>query len=103
MKDIAIDIKELTMPNATGNVDLNDNAFKLISDIDLILETVVCNTLKFNKFTTVEEIIETHETKNIDIFTIESICEALSFNDGVLIRFISGHKVSYKLNTKIYA
>jgi|ERR1035437_205526 2-polyprenyl-3-methyl-5-hydroxy-6-metoxy-1,4-benzoquinol methylase len=103
MKDIAIDIKELKMPNTIGNVRLNDNAFKLICDIDLILEMVVCNTLKYNKFTTSEEIFENQETKNIDIYTIESICEALSFNDGVLIKFINGHKVSYKLNSKIYA
>jgi len=81
---------------------LNDNAFKLINDIDLILEKVMYNTLKYNKFTTVEEIFDNQETKNIDVYTIESICEALSF-DGMLIKFINGHKVSYKLNSKIYA
>ena len=103
MKDITIDIKEITTPNTIGKVGLNDYAFKLISDIDLILEMVLHNTLKYNKFTTAEDIFDNQEIKNIDIYTIEYICDALSLNDRVLIKFINGNKASYKLSSKMYA
>lgn len=102
MQNIAIGIEELTKPNIIGNIGLNDYAFKLINDVDLILAMVVSNTLKYNKYTTIDEIFENQEVKNLDKYTIEYICEALAINNGVLIKLINGHKVSYKLNSQLY-
>jgi hypothetical protein len=72
----------------------------LCKRIDLILETVLCNTLKYNKFTTAKEIFDNQKIKNIDIYTIEYICDAPSLNDRVLIKFINGQKPVINLIVK---
>jgi len=89
---------------------LNDKSYSLITKINLILEPVIRNTLKFNKFTSVDEIydnliaLQNSTVSDLDIEmdlslgTIENICDALSANKGVLIKLRSNDESLYKLN-----
>jgi hypothetical protein len=102
MSNLAFKIDALAKTKTIEIIGLDDYAYKLINNVDQILETVISNTLKYNKFTTVEEIYDNQSIKNIDKFTIESICEALCLNEGLLIKIINGHKIGYRLHSKIY-
>jgi hypothetical protein len=100
MKDVVENIDELIKTKEFKG--LSDNSFKLINDINYILALIISDTIKYNKFTTVKEIMNSQNIVYRDANTIEYICEALCLNEGVLMKFINGNKISYKLNNKLY-
>jgi hypothetical protein len=80
-----------------------------LTPVNLILELVIRNTLKFNKLTSAEEIYEGimvrtegdteyEREEKIDINSIENICEVLCRNSGVLLKLERNGKRYYKLN-----
>jgi hypothetical protein len=95
---------------SVGRKKLYGREFSLISDINLILELVIRNTLKFNKLTSADEIFNTIAlVKNERISGIESeldsgaisminLCNALSENNGILLKFEKNGEIYFKLN-----
>lgn len=91
---------------------LNAKEYSLIGNVNIILEVIIKNTLKFNKLTSAEEIyedmisvqndkvLEIESNKKVDITSIENLCEALCMNNGVLIKLETNGKSYYKLNYK---
>lgn len=91
---------------------LTDKSYSLISHINFILEQIIINTLQYNKLTSADEIFERlitvrNETVpeveiDIDLDTVENICQSLCMNNGVLISLIKNNMSYYKLNHKNY-
>ena len=86
---------------------LSDNEYSLISQINVMLELVIMNTLEFNKLTSTQEILDkliyVHENTpdqdfGMDIDTIENICQLLCMNHGILIKLVKNDVNYYKLN-----
>jgi hypothetical protein len=95
-----------------GEKKLNVEAYELINHINIMLELIIVNTLQFNKLTQADEILEKllavyYETEtqadlNINIETIDNICNALCENNGVLVKLVKKNINYYKLNHKNY-
>ncbi len=91
---------------------LTEQSFYLINCINFILELIIINTLQYNKLTSIDEIfnntVKTHTEINpdgesdIDIETVENICQALCMNNGVLVNLVKNNISYYKLNHKNY-
>jgi hypothetical protein len=93
-----------------GRKKLFEREFSLISDINLILELVIRNSLKFNKLTSADEIFNTIAlVKDERISGIESelesgamsmidLCNALSENNGILLKLEKNGEIYFKLN-----
>ncbi len=91
---------------------LNKEAYDLIWQINIILELIIINTLQYNKLTIGEEILEklvsvSYEKDpkmefDIDLETIDNICNALCVDNGVLIKLVKNDTSYYKLNHKKY-
>jgi hypothetical protein len=84
--------------------------YSLINNINIILELIIRNTLKFNKLTSTDEIYDNltglHDNtvsdlereSEADINTIEKICDIFCENNGVLIKLKKNDECFYKLN-----
>jgi hypothetical protein len=93
---------------------LSVKEYSLINQLNVILELIIMNTLEFNKLTStgeimekltfiyVESINENEFELDIDIDTIEDICQLLCNNNGLLIKLVKNNVNYYKLNTKNY-
>jgi len=92
---------------------LSDKEYSLINQMNVMLELIIMNTLEFNKLTSAGEIMEKltfiYEESNenefemdIDIDTIENICQLLCNSNGLLIKLVKNNVNYYKLNTKNY-
>ena len=98
--------------NSFGRNMLKYGKAAIISDFNIILELVIRNTLKYNKLTSVDEILDSIAFQNvekkpgtvpeygIDINSIKNLCDALCVNNGVLIKFEKQGMSYFKLNLK---
>ena len=86
--------------------EFSNKSNNIINTVNFILELIIKNTIQYNKFTLTDEIYEriiniSNETKQVidtDIYMIENICEALSANNGILIKLTKNKLNYYKLN-----
>lgn len=91
---------------------LSDKEYTLINQMNNILELVIMNTMQFNKLTSAEEILDkliyvhdensTDEEFDLDIDTIENICQLLCTRNGILIKLVKNNVNFYKLNHQNY-
>ncbi len=103
---ILISEKRTTLPERKRI--LTDKEYELINQISEILGLVIMNTLEFNKLTSAQEIFEkmiyVHDEKNsgqdldIDLETVENICQLLCSNRGILVMLVKNNVAYYKLN-----
>ena len=89
---------------------LNGKEHSFISNINLILELIIKNTLKFNKLTSSDEIYDSlmsltnndnsdlNKNYEMEVNWIESICDILCANNGILIKLQKKDECFYKLN-----
>lgn len=87
---------------------LNGKQYSLIYKINLILEPIIGNTLKFNKLTSGNGLYETLIVRHngtsaaldndIDVDTIINICAVLCEDNGVLRKLKINDECFYKLN-----
>jgi hypothetical protein len=99
MESLSLSPVEIIKVDNDDDVSCHSRA---LNKVNQILEVVIRNTLQLNKFTTIDEIFESLHM-SIDLYTIENICEAMTENDGILIKYVNRSKVCYKLNGKICA
>jgi hypothetical protein len=90
---------------------IDTRSYLIINIIRIILETIVKNTLKFNKLTSTDEVyddivyrqterpMEIGFDDEIDIKLIEKTCGALCKGNKVLIKLEINGKAYYKLNS----
>ena len=91
---------------------LSDKEYSLINQMNNILELVIMNTLQFNKLTSAEEILDkliyvhdensTDQEFDMDIDTVENICQLLCTKNGILIKLVKNNVNFYKLNHQNY-
>ena len=91
---------------------LSDKEYSLINQMNNILELVIMNTLQFNKLTSAEEILDkliyvhdensTDQELDLDIDTVENICQLLCTKNGILIKLVKNNVNFYKLNHQNY-
>jgi hypothetical protein len=99
----SISLRPVEIIKIESEDELNFNCHSvMLTKVNQILEVIIRNTLQLNKFTTIDEIFESLHT-TIDLFTIKSVCETMTENDGILIKYVSRSKVCYKLNGKVCA
>jgi len=101
-----------SIKHAEEQKKLSGEDVTLIRHINLILEFIIINTLQFNKLTSAEEIFEKLITdyaenqseieNDIDVVSIDEICQELCNNNGVLIKLVKNNVFFYKLNHKNY-
>lgn len=102
MEAVITKTRTLVTTKETAERSLKNYSFLLLHNVNQILEIVIRNTLQLNKFTTIDEIRENIHMVTVDTPSIEDICDTLSQNDGLLIKYIHKDKVSYRLNSKVY-
>jgi hypothetical protein len=90
---------------------IDTRSYLIINIIGIFLETIIKNTLKFNKLTSPVEVYdeivyrqterpwEIEIDNEIDIDLIEIICGALCKNNKVLIKLEINGRAYYKLNS----
>ncbi len=92
---------------------LSGKDYSLIRNINLILELIISNTLRYNKLTSTDEIYEnlkTFQNSNVpyeekevelDVNSIENICNIFCEGKGVLIKLKRNNECFYKLNNHV--
>lgn len=101
MEAVITKTKNLVASRESAERSLRNYSFLLLHNVNQVLEIIIKNTLKLNKFTTIDEIRENLHSVSADS-VIEDICDTLSQNDGILIKYIHKDKISYRLNSKVY-
>lgn len=96
--------------------NLNCRSSSLIHNINLILELIIRNTLKYNKFTSAEEVFEYVLTLHggnafqnsdqelelvLDKEIIVSLCNSLCAHNGVLRKLEKNDESFYRLNYEL--
>jgi hypothetical protein len=110
METIKFTVNKARYHRNMNNKKLNLNEIRLIKIVNLIMEVIMTNSLKFNKLTSAEEIHERlsassnedipdqNTNKYPDLDSIKYICDAFCVEKGVLIKLEKNNESFYKLN-----